>query len=486
MSLNHLELSKIVTELNSIIVSSRIEEITEITRSSFIFKLYQKKEYHLLINLDRQVMRLHLTQRRWKGQKTPSAFLAYLRKHLRGGILEGIKILNEDRLVEITIKNNDQTFYLIIEMIERREDILVLDSDRNVLYTLKPKDHDDLIHKPYHPPEPRKYTGSLTIPEDPDKLFNQSVEEHYDKLVEELGYQKTLSKLISGLKRALKNSEKAFSNLVKQQKDCDRWEDWQQKGELLKSQLHKVKKGDEIIMVQNYFDSPFNEISIRLDPLKSPSDNIAAYFKKARKLKSGLNHVNEKLTTAKSHCDRLNILYTTAQGISGPEELKGYLHINKDEREVNRSISEKVKGQKQNKGPSLPYQQYYSAKNKVIYVGKTSRDNDRLTFSVARGNDLWLHVRDYPGSHIVVPLRKDEVIDEESLLDAANLALNYSKAKGHQEGEVMYTKRKYLSKRKNASPGEVQVSEYKSIYIKMDTVRLKEIKERSKLLNNKY
>ncbi len=485
MSLNCLELSKIVKELNSLIKSSLIEKVSEIEKSFFIFKLYQKEEYHLLINLNKQVMRLHLTKRRWKAQKTPSAFLAYLRKYVQGGVVEEIKVLNQDRLVEITVHNNDQTFYLIIEMIQGREDILVLDSDRNVFYTLNPQKHNDLLHKPYQPPESRNYTAPLTIPEDPDKLYNQSVEEHYDKLLEELGYQKTLSKLISGLKRDFKHSEKAFNNLMKQEKDCDKWEEWQQKGELLKSQFYKVKKGDETIVLQNYFDPLLSEIPIRLDPLKSPSDNVSAYFKRAKKLKTGLKHVSEKLHTARLHCDRLTKLYTTAQDISNPDDLKEYLHANKDEKEIKRAISEKVKSQKENKAPSLPYQQYYSAKEKVIHVGKTSRDNDRLTFSVAKGNDLWFHVRDYPGSHVVVPLRKDEVLDQESLLDAANLSLNYSKAKNHQEGEVMYTRRKYLSKRKNAPPGEVQVSEYKSIFIRLDTVRLKEIKERSKLLNDR-
>ncbi len=484
MSLNCLELAKIVKELNSLIKSSYIEKVTEIDRSFFIFKLYRKGDYRLLINLNKQVMRLHLTKRRWKAQKTPSAFLAYLRKYVQGGVIEEIKALNQDRLVEITVRNNDQTFYLMIEMISGREDILVLDSDRNVLYTLNPQEYNDLVHKPYQPPESRNYTGSLTIPEDPEKLYNQSVEEHYDEIIEELVYQKTLSKLITHLKRDFKNSQKALNNLEKQQKDCEKWEEWQQKGELLKSHFHKIKKGDEIIVLQNYFNPSLSEISISLDPIKSPADNVSAYFKRTKKLKTGLKHVSEKLHIAKSHCDRLDKLYTSAQDISDPDDLKGYIHLNKDEREVKRAISDKVKGQKQNKSPSLPYQQYYSAKEKLIYVGKASRDNDRLTFSVAKGNDLWLHVRDYPGSHVVVPLRKDEVIDQESLLDAVNLSLNYSKAKNHQEGEVMYTKRKYLSKRKNAPPGEVQVSEYKSIFIRLDTVRLKEIKERSKWRND--
>jgi predicted ribosome quality control (RQC) complex YloA/Tae2 family protein len=115
-------------------------------------------------------------------------------------------------------------------------------------------------------------------------------------------------------------------------------------------------------------------------------------------------------------------------------------------------------------------------------VGKGSKANDKLTFSIARGRDMWLHIRDYSGSHVVVPLGKNEDIDQQTLIDAATLALNYSKAKSGQKGEVIYTRRKNISKRRGSPPGEVQVSVIKTVYIELDKKRITELKDRSKVI----
>jgi predicted ribosome quality control (RQC) complex YloA/Tae2 family protein len=98
-------------------------------------------------------------------------------------------------------------------------------------------------------------------------------------------------------------------------------------------------------------------------------------------------------------------------------------------------------------------------------VGRAARDNDNLTFKIAKPNDLWLHAADYSGSHVVVrnPTRKD--IPQRTLIEAAQLAAHFSRANKDPKVDVHYTQRKFLSKPKGTAPGLVRLSRFKNMTV---------------------
>jgi len=100
-----------------------------------------------------------------------------------------------------------------------------------------------------------------------------------------------------------------------------------------------------------------------------------------------------------------------------------------------------------------------------ILVGKKAKDNDHLTFRVARSLDLWLHAADYPGSHVVVknPNRKD--VPHQTLLEAAQLAAFYSDAREQIKAAVNYTQKKFVNKPRGAAPGLVRLATFKTILV---------------------
>lgn len=110
--------------------------------------------------------------------------------------------------------------------------------------------------------------------------------------------------------------------------------------------------------------------------------------------------------------------------------------------------------------------------------GKSAKDNDKLTFACANGSDYWLHARDVPGSHVVLHLGKQREPDEESLKDATQAALFFSKAKDNQEGEVCITQCKYVARFGKNQPGKVQISQHRIAYAKLDVERLRKLRER--------
>lgn len=109
---------------------------------------------------------------------------------------------------------------------------------------------------------------------------------------------------------------------------------------------------------------------------------------------------------------------------------------------------------------------YLSSDGYEILVGRAARDNDSLTFKIAKPSDLWLHAADYPGSHVIVrnPTRKE--IPHRTLIEAAQLAAYFSQASKDPKVDVHYTERKFLSKPKGSAPGLVRMSRFKNILVK--------------------
>jgi predicted ribosome quality control (RQC) complex YloA/Tae2 family protein len=109
---------------------------------------------------------------------------------------------------------------------------------------------------------------------------------------------------------------------------------------------------------------------------------------------------------------------------------------------------------------------YRSSDGYEILVGRAAKDNDQLTFKVARSHDLWLHAADYPGSHVIVrnPARGADV-PHRTIIEAAQLAAHFSHAKRDAKVSVHYTPRKFLSKPKGAAPGLVRMSSFRSLLV---------------------
>ena len=111
-------------------------------------------------------------------------------------------------------------------------------------------------------------------------------------------------------------------------------------------------------------------------------------------------------------------------------------------------------------------------------MGRNAQENDQLTFGLAKNEDLWLHARGAPGSHVVVRLSKGSEPPLETLRDAATLALLYSDLKKSGKGEVVYTRRKWVKPAKGRALGAVIVTQEKTIHVRLDRTRMEALKSR--------
>ena len=274
------------------------------------------------------------------------------------------------------------------------------------------------------------------------------------------------SALRKKLKRVVKRVEALESDLAK----AARYRTYDRYGELLKSRLGDVPKGASSVTVTDYFDPALLELVLPLDPAKSPRGNMDDYFRKYRKFLSAEKEIPPRLLTAQAEAAALReSLASLDRGEElavasspPPSPLRG---------------EGKGEGKSSRRPTARPFRRFATEAGDAIMVGRNSRENEELTFGLARSHDLWLHASGTSGSHVVLRLEKSAEIRKESLLDAATLALQYSDLRKSGQGEVLYTYRKHVRKPRGAKPGLVTVTQDKHLYAKLDLKRLQRLKE---------
>lgn len=265
-----------------------------------------------------------------------------------------------------------------------------------------------------------------------------------------------LKKLKSGLKR-----EVGKLNLrLKELEETKRMEEYRQKGELISSYLWKIKRGDEFLECENYLDSEKKLIKIDLDPRLSPAENSAFYFKKYKKAKSAAHHLSELIETSKNKIAFLEEQISHLECADSAEDIS-YL-IDEYKAEEREKLGKSKQAEKPRKKREI--KSYITDDGFEILVGKSSKENERLSFKIAEKSDVWLHAKDLPGSHVIIRTR-DKKPSEKTLKFAAAVAAYYSK--GRKMGKVLvdYTSVKKLKRHPSGLSGLVNYDAEGSVIV---------------------
>lgn len=266
------------------------------------------------------------------------------------------------------------------------------------------------------------------------------------------------------------NKVSGFQKKLDEVKNCEKYK---KNGELIKANLASIKRWDTKITTINYF-SPKQEITtIPLNKKYTPLQNAQLYFKKYKKTKDSYNIILKQLEDNKSKLDKLYELQTLYK--RNDNSLSELTKINYSLIKLG-YIKKKEKKEKKKRKDILSPSKYVSKNGWDIYVGKNNKQNDFLTLKLASGNDIWLHVKNIQGSHVIIKNKgNNRTPPLETLIQAANLAVYFSKAKNENKAQVDYTLKKYVKKPKNAKPGMVIYSQEKSLLVKLDMEIIKNI-----------
>lgn len=272
---------------------------------------------------------------------------------------------------------------------------------------------------------------------------------------EQNAFIKELSRVKSSVRRRLKTLKKSLKKAEERLAACQDWALHYHNAELLQSHLYLIKKGDKEVFVSDW-EKENALVHIPLDPKIKPFEEVASKFKQATKLKKGLPYAIKEVERAEKAIISLQSSLEALELVQTQEELDALNHP-KPQTPIEKHAKE-IK---------VPYLEYISDSGISIWVGKNAAKNDELTFRYASGNDLWLHVTDYPGSHVVIHAKSGQIVDEATMKKALHLALFYSKAKKFKEGEVSCTQVKYV-RRFGKEKGKVQISNEKRIFVRLD------------------
>lgn len=262
--------------------------------------------------------------------------------------------------------------------------------------------------------------------------------------------------------------EKKLNILNKTLIDCEEKPKYNLYGELITSNIYNIKRGDKSVTVINYYSENGDTVEIPLDVNKTPSENAQKYFKKYNKLKKAEENALIQIELAEDEKTYLESVVTNIENADNYKELED---IRSELVETGYIAFKKSMKNKKDK-PSKPHH-YLSSDGIDIYVGKNNIQNDYLTLKFAHNNDIWMHIKNIPGSHVIV--KNTGNVPDSTLLEAATLAAYYSKAKNSTKIPIDYTEVRNVKKIPKGKPGMVTYSTNKTIYVDPKKLDLKEI-----------
>ena len=225
--------------------------------------------------------------------------------------------------------------------------------------------------------------------------------------------------------------------------------------DLLSINIYKLQKGMEKVTVENIYDN-MQEIEISLDQKKSPRENIEAYYKKYKKLKTADEIIKAELPKIEEEMKYIKQILETIEIITELNELSEI-----EEELISLGYVKKNKKNKQKLEKSKPYI-FETDSGALIYVGKNNLQNENLTLKFANKNDVFFHAQDVPGSHVIL---RGSNLTEDDYKIAGFLAGYYSYFKNEGYANVDYTEKKHIRKAKGTGLGMVYYDNYKTLFI---------------------
>ncbi len=233
-------------------------------------------------------------------------------------------------------------------------------------------------------------------------------------------------------------------------------------GDILTSNLYALQKGMKTVRLADYYDPKGREVDIPLDPLLTPQQNAARYYKEYNKAKTAEVVLGEQIEKGRGELEYLDSVLEAVALAEGERDLAEIRQELTDTGYLRRG----AKAAKRMKSAARPME-FRSTAGLRISVGKNNTQNDLLTAKQAGKGDLWLHTQKIHGSHVIL-WTEGRTPDAGSIEEAARLAAWFSQARDGKKVPVDYTPVKYVKKPAGAKPGMVVYTTYQTAYVDPD------------------
>ena len=232
-----------------------------------------------------------------------------------------------------------------------------------------------------------------------------------------------------------------------------------QLGDILTANIHRIKKGETKISCEDFYDENMKKIEIPLSPILSPQQNAAKFYKDYTRMKNAEKELTHQLSLGREELSYLESVLeelNRAQQDAELEEIRQELYAG--------GYVRMDSGRKRIKAGKLPPQRFESTDGFPIYVGRNNRQNDELTFKLARKDDIWCHASKVHGSHVIISCG-GRIPPDNTVTQAAQLAAYYSESTGGQNIPVDVTTVKQVKKVPSGKPGMVIYHTYRTAIV---------------------
>ncbi|MDO5018281.1 MAG: NFACT RNA binding domain-containing protein [Lagierella massiliensis] len=397
-----------------------------------------------------------------KELKSPSTVISNLKKDLKLSKFFYMNYtgfspqLTDEILFKSNIDKNTNCFSLNDEQLKK------LDSTFNEVVK-------NILFDRYHPSIYRDKTGKIidfhSLKMDhfmADVTEEKSISMAADTYFSERFLSDKISQKVSSLSKKLNNLlDKNRNKLIKlkdEKEFAEKRDIFKIYGDVLSSNIHSVNKGDTSVKLENFYDPDLSMLEIPLDNKKSPWENAQHYYKKYSKLKTSANLLKKQIPNLTDDIKYLEQVLDSLKKVENDSEIEEIKH----ELSKQNYIKQK-KNKKKIHSPKLSSPHHFiNKRNKHFYVGKNNYQNDYITLKLANKEDIFIHVKDVPGSHVIL---RNENITKLDILDGCYLAAKYSSVSNEQNVAVDYTEKKNVRKSKGAKPGMVYYENYSTEYV---------------------
>ena len=298
--------------------------------------------------------------------------------------------------------------------------------------------------------------------------FGELIDAYYTKK----GKNERIRQKSSDIFKLLTNAEsrivKKLAIQAQELEECNKAEEYRIMADLLTSSLYALKKGLSSVRLVNYYDEECGEIEIPLDTRLSPSQNAQWYYKKYNKFKNAKIELSKQIEIGKKELQYIETVFeslTKADGESDLTQIRDELYHS--------GYASRMKNYNVTKSQAPKPLKFKTSGGYTVLCGKNNTQNDYITTKLSEKSDWWFHVKNLPGSHVLMQCNGEEP-SEVDFTEAAEIAAFYSKAEGNNIA-VDYTYAKHVKKPAGAKPGYVIYHVNWTAYVTPNEKRIKEM-----------
>jgi len=481
--MNEQLIGDVVEELRSTLAGRAWGKVFQLSNASLAVDFRAQGGRYLFVSVEPSQPRIHLISRTVreleKASLPPTPFALILRKSLGGATLRSLTKDEGERVVRFNFDvadaaGREHAATLVAQLTGRTANLFLLDAEDRIVATMRPsrgegQSEGEIYNAPHArvatPSAPRK---TQTISREGFASISEALDAHYRRVETERAFDQRAGAASARIRQEISKLEKLRDNLARDLKAHGDAEEHRRVGELLLANVGTAVRSGGRVRVIDFFAEGLPEVELEVEENRSLQDEAARRFALYGKAKRAAQEIAERLKTIGAELDALQTRRAELERIISARDAESLAAFTGEKRgkspakAARRSKKDERKAADNLRG----IRRYRSSDGYEILVGRGSRENDQLTFRVARSLDTWMHAADYPGSHVVVRARgRDEQVPHRTIVEAAQLAAHFSKAGKDSKVAVNYTQRKFVSKPKGAAPGLVYLSSFRTLLV---------------------